>query len=163
MPSKRTRIIIFPPTSPVRRTTSAARSKPTSLSKNFLRTTAATRPEHGRFELRQARRAYLHRADQRTPDRLVPLPGGELLSRSCGLDQFCGASGAQDFADAAFTAVVNKRAGGTGLDFRSQGVPAPNGGWDQTPQHNSRRLPLQRGHYRLGRPKIPFDRKTSAR
>ena len=36
--------------------------------------------EHGRFELRQARRAHLHRTDERSSDRPVPLPGGQLLS-----------------------------------------------------------------------------------
>ena len=48
-----------------------------------------------------------------------------------------------------------------GPDFRSQGVPASNGGRDQAPQYNSRRLPLQRGHDRLSRPQISFGRKTS--
>ena len=36
-------------------------------------------PEHGRLELRQVRRADVHRALQRPPDRPLPLPGRQLL------------------------------------------------------------------------------------
>mgnify|MGYP003694042527 CR=1 FL=1 len=36
--------------------------------------------------------------------------------------------GANDFAEAVTTAVINKRAGGMGLDLGPQGVPAADGG-----------------------------------
>ena len=44
-----------------------------------------------------------------------------------GLINSGGASGDNDMRDAVRTAVVNKRAGGTGLISRPQGVPAADG------------------------------------
>ena len=57
-----------------------------------------------------------------------------------GLINSGGASGANDFEEAVTTAVINKRAGGTGLDLRPQGVSTPNEGWRATAQRDSGRL-----------------------
>ncbi len=71
--------------------------------------------QHGRFQLRQIRQAHLHRPCQRSPDRSLPLSGCELLHGPRRLINSGGASGANDFEEAVATAVINKRAGGTGL------------------------------------------------
>ena len=66
-----------------------------------------------------------------------------------GLINSGGASGEQDFADAAFTAVVNKRAGRNGAHLRTQGVPAPDGGRGKASEYDSGRVSLQGDHGRL--------------
>ena len=68
-----------------------------------------------RLELRQMRRAHVHRAVQRPPHRPDPVPGGQLLPGPHRPDQQRRASGKNDLAEAVITAVINKRAGGIGL------------------------------------------------
>ena len=93
--------------------------------------------------LRQDESARVRRAHHRPSDRLVPMAGRELLPRPlAGLINSGGESkGASDLADAVHTAVVNKRAGGTGLDHGSQGVPAADVRGHRAPQRRSGRLP----------------------
>ena len=55
------------------------------------------------------------RSSRPTTRSISPLPGAELLHGPGGPDQLGGASGKQDLVDAVRTAVINKRAGGTGL------------------------------------------------
>ena len=57
--------------------------------------------------------------------------------------------GADDLAQAVRTAVINKRAGGTGPDRRPQGLPAPHGRRRRAPPRRPGRLPRQIGHRRL--------------
>ena len=61
--------------------------------------------------------ARLLEADERQPDRSLPLPGRELLhgTRTALINSGGASSGATDLAEAVRTAVINKRAGGTGL------------------------------------------------
>jgi class I fructose-bisphosphate aldolase len=92
-----------------------------------------------------------------------------------GLINSGGASGENDFADAARTAVINKRAGGMGLisgrkafqrpmaegvkllnliqHLRSEGLPASDGRGCEAPQPHPGRLPLQGRHGGVGRTK----------
>ena len=104
------------PTSPARPTTSASRSRRTSSSRSCPRTTAATTRSAAGEPVRQDRQAGLLRADDRPPDRPLPLPGRQLLHGPRRPHQLAAAPpGENDFADAVKTAVINKRAGGMGL------------------------------------------------
>ena len=68
------------------------------------------------LELRQDRRRRVHEADVRPSDRSLPVPGAQLLLGTRRAINSGGESiGAGDLADAVRTAVINKRAGGTGL------------------------------------------------
>ena len=71
--------------------------------------------ELGRQLLRQARRAHLHRADERQPDRPRALPGRQRLHGPRRPDQLGRSVGDNDLAQAVRTAVINKRGGGMGL------------------------------------------------
>ena len=57
--------------------------------------------------------------------------------------------GDSDLAQAVRTAVINKRAGGTGPDRRPQGVPAPDGRGRRADPRHPGRVPGPRGHHRL--------------
>ncbi len=68
------------------------------------------------LKLRQDRQARLLGPDDRPSDRPHALPGGELLHGPQRPDQLGRRLGGEsDLRDAVLTAVVNKRAGGTGL------------------------------------------------
>ena len=70
----------------------------------------------GELQLRQTRRAHLHRTDQRSSDRSLPLSGGQLLHGPRRPDQQRRRiEGQGDLEEAVTTAVINKRAGGMGL------------------------------------------------
>ena len=80
-----------------------------------------------------------------------------------GLINSGGASGEQRFCRRRVHRGDQQARGRHGPDLRSQGVPAPDGGRGQAPEHDPRRLSLQRGHYRLSEPKVSFGRKTQGR
>ena len=94
-------------------------------------------PDYGKTS-----QARLLEADERPPDRPLPLPGRQLLHGPRRLINSGGASsGATDLAEAVRTAVINKRAGGTGLISGTQGVPAPDERGRRAAERDPGRLP----------------------
>jgi hypothetical protein len=63
-----------------------------------------------------------------------------------GLINSGGASGENDLHDTVRTAIINKRAGGTGADFRPQGVPETDSRGRGTAPRDPGRLPGARDH-----------------
>jgi len=86
----------------------------------------------------------------RPPGRPDALPGGELLHGRAGLINSGGASsGESDLAEAVRTAVINKRAGGMGLNLRPQGLSAADEGGRWHPERDSGCVPVEAGDRRL--------------
>ena len=101
-----------PPTSPARPTTSASPSRPTSSSRSSPRTTAATtRSNFGKTD------PLVY--DQLTTDNPIDLTRWQVVNCYAGriglINSGGESKGADDLAQAVRTAVINKRAGGTGL------------------------------------------------
>ena len=102
------------PTSPGRPTTSASPSRPTSSSRSCPENNGGYNAFSGYGKTYEA---GLRGADDRPPDRPLPLAGGQLLHGPDRPHQLAAASprAQSDLADAVRTAVINKRAGGMGL------------------------------------------------
>ena len=71
-----------------------------------------------------------------------------------GLINSGGASGANDLQDAVKTAVINKRAGGTGLISGRKAFQRPIGRGHRAAQRDPGRLPLARDHGRVTDPLV---------
>ena len=110
------------------------------------------RHEQEQRRLWQDLQARLQRADHRSPDRPVPLPGGQLLHGPRRPHQ----------QRRRLLGRVRPRRGGPhrrdqqarrrhGPDQRPQGLPAPDAGRREDPQRHPGRVSGQRGHGRLGR------------
>ena len=106
-----------------------------------------------RPQLRQDRQARLQRADDAAPDRHDPLPAGQLLHGPRGAHQLGRRVRARPTCqDAVKTAVINKRAGGTGPDLGPQGVPEAARRRHRAAQRDPGRLPVAGGHGRVTDP-----------
>ena len=84
--------------------------------------------QHGRLQLRQARRAHLHRADQRPSDRPVPLPGRQLLHGPRRPDQQRRRIRRERLRRSRHHRRHQQARRRHGPDLRPQGLPAPHEG-----------------------------------
>ena len=103
----------------------------------------------GREQLRQAGRADVHRAIQRSPDRPLPVPGRELLHGARGAHQLGRRFGRQRFRGRRHDGGDQQARRRDGADLRTQGVPAADGGGGQAPERHPGRLSLKGRHGRL--------------
>ena len=126
-----------PPTSPARPTTSASPSRPTSSSRSSPRTTAATtRSKFGKTD------PLVY--DQLTTDNPIDLTRWQVVNCYAGriglINSGGESKGADDLAQAVRTAVINKRAGGTGPHRRAarpSSGPWPRASSSSTPSRTS--------------------------
>ena len=97
--------------------------------------------QHRRLELRQARRAHLHAAHDRSPDRSHALPGGELLHGPRGPHQLRRRVGQERLRRRGGHGGHQQARRRHGPDLGPQGVPAPDGRRRQAAEHHPGRVP----------------------
>ena len=124
--------------------------RPTSSSRSCRRTTAAITATRA-----SARPTTASTPSSRPTTRsTLPLPGGQLLHGPRGPDQLRRrVQGDSDLAEAVRTAVINKRAGGTGLISGRKAFQRPMERGRRAAQRHPGRLPVAGRHDRLKRPR----------